>query len=455
MAEEIFAFSDENSLRNAVKAIRWVNSRHDERPKKRARRWDETETTSSGTTTGSCCCDELDCLRITGYTGEITPLYYSFTLSTFSCNCASDAEQDEVRLYQVDPEDDTVWRSESIRCEAPTDADVDAVTVEFAWAWNVATQSWDRTSTTPDDAACEPEEPDFTPEDPNAEGTTATTDVQCSTVDYRWKLTITEEPNEYGLYETSLSWGYEIGDVFTAIFTYTLTRSHRSFCRQCTNSFAIYSCGPSHCSVEPASNICLRPRLGGCVSATCSTPLNLVLSQFTLDESYFDANFAGGFGNPTYPGTYEELRDYWLQDYLFVPRASTDGRFACEWFANTPKWNAADDGDASTLCGFIPVHNRYYGEFVCRIRMLDANNFEMRMYFNLVWEKVATTTTECYTEGDVVTATAGVDTNESIASVSVSDGDHAPCTGDSVTVPSLAPAGGPVDILLVAADEEA
>ncbi len=117
-----------------------------------------TGTASGG---GGCCCDELDCLKITGYTGEITPLYYSFTLSGFVCDCAGDGESAEVRLYQVDSEDDTVWRSEAIRCTAPADAEVEPVVVTSVWTWSTSTSAWTLTSTDVEVPECEPVEPAF------------------------------------------------------------------------------------------------------------------------------------------------------------------------------------------------------------------------------------------------------------------------------------------------------
>jgi hypothetical protein len=56
----------------------------------------------------------------------------------------------------------------------------------------------------------------------------------------------------------------------TPILTYTLTQQcgpSRPFCRPCTNSFTVQSCGPTHCEVEPPSQICLSargPEIGEC-----------------------------------------------------------------------------------------------------------------------------------------------------------------------------------------------
>lgn len=201
---------DMRRLMNAARRIEKTPLRERGRTAKGPIPEDAEDTSTGTTTTGSCCCDELDCLRITGYTGEITPLYYSFTLSTFVCDCAGDAESDEVRLYQADSEDDTVWESEPIRCTAPADAEVEPVVVTSTWAWNVAEARWDFVSTDVEDAECEPEEPDYTPEDPEEEDVTAETTCETSYVDYFWRLTIAEELDENGCDTSTLVWGYEL-----------------------------------------------------------------------------------------------------------------------------------------------------------------------------------------------------------------------------------------------------
>lgn len=84
------------------------------RRKRTPQPWNNPANTEGGTGGGGCCCNELDCLRVSGVPDEveINPEYYEFTPSTLVCGCdpAADA-QAKVRLYQVDPDDDTVWES--------------------------------------------------------------------------------------------------------------------------------------------------------------------------------------------------------------------------------------------------------------------------------------------------------------------------------------------------------
>lgn len=242
----------------------------------------------------------------------------------------------------------------------------------------------------------------------------------------------------------------------TPVLTYTLTQqcgTSRQFCRPCSNSFTVQSCGPTHCTVEPPSQICLAPAIGGgCAGSTCVTPINLVIQQFVLSETYFDALFSGGFGAPVYPGTYEDLRDAWLQDYLLRPRESTEviPSFACEWFANTSSW-LGDESEVLTLCGSIPFRYRYYNTFVARMRSSSSTTIELRLYFNFVIEKVATTTTACYDEGRVIEASSGTD--QAGITVFVTDPSNPPCAGDTITVTGWGPSVGSVPVLLVEATE--
>lgn len=86
----------------------------------------------------------------------------------------------------------------------------------------------------------------------------------------------------------------------TPVITYTLTQqcgSSRPFCRPCSNSFTVQSCGPTHCEVEPPSQICVEPGIEfqECVTSNCGQPLQLILRDFVIDDSFPEVEF--GFGS--------------------------------------------------------------------------------------------------------------------------------------------------------------
>lgn len=96
------------------------------------------------TVTGTCCCDELDCLKILGYTGEIKPKYYSIlasSLSSFSCGC-NKKENEEVILEQVDETNENIWESKKIDCTIPKGVNYTCTKTQV-WSWNSGSASWD------------------------------------------------------------------------------------------------------------------------------------------------------------------------------------------------------------------------------------------------------------------------------------------------------------------------
>ena len=166
-----------------------------------------TTTTSTGggsttTITGSCCCDEMNCLKITGYTGTIPVNSYTFSLAGFDCGCTTPGST-SVTLAQVDEEDDTVWESEVIRCVVP-DGIVVAATATSTWSWSSG--AWTLVSTTGFGCTTEPT---FSG---SVDGQTATTtcastatgDGETVLGDFFWRLTIAEELDANGCDATTL-----------------------------------------------------------------------------------------------------------------------------------------------------------------------------------------------------------------------------------------------------------
>lgn len=64
-----------------------------------------------GTGGGGCCCDESKCLRVPGFDSPIVPRYYELDVALLDCVCEQMPGSNKVQLYQVDPDDDTIWES--------------------------------------------------------------------------------------------------------------------------------------------------------------------------------------------------------------------------------------------------------------------------------------------------------------------------------------------------------
>lgn len=89
----------------------------------------------------------------------------------------------------------------------------------------------------------------------------------------------------------------------TPIVTYTLTQqcgNSRPFCRPCTNSFTVKSCGPTHCDAEPPSVICLAPRMSTveCSPSGCDQPQQVILMGFVFSDT-LEGGVDGNSGNPS------------------------------------------------------------------------------------------------------------------------------------------------------------
>lgn len=103
----------------------------------------ESETLDPVDRSGGCCCKELKCLNIDGVpeTVEIKPEYYEFTPTELLCNCVPPEDaQRTVHLYQVDPEDDTIWEQKHgiddnpYQCYGTASGTVDCI-VTATWIW--------------------------------------------------------------------------------------------------------------------------------------------------------------------------------------------------------------------------------------------------------------------------------------------------------------------------------
>lgn len=124
---------------------------------------------------------------------------------------------------------------------------------------------WELVGVDDPDCNCTPAQPDY---DGTTNGQTATTtcdgtkviDATGTLVDSFWRLTIVDTRDYYGCYGTKLE--FFIGT--DVVLTYYLTGqcgNVRGFCRQCANSFTIFTCGPTQCDIEPEPKICLAPKI--------------------------------------------------------------------------------------------------------------------------------------------------------------------------------------------------
>lgn len=129
------------------------------------------------------------------------------------------------------------------------------------------------------DCNCTPAEPDF---DGTNGGQTATTtcdgtkviDGTATLVDSFWRLTIVDTRDYYGCFGTKLE--FFIGlDVVLTYYLENQCGNVRGFCRQCANSFTIYTCGPTQCDIEPEPKICLAPKIADgdyTLGSSCCAP---------------------------------------------------------------------------------------------------------------------------------------------------------------------------------------
>lgn len=264
--------------------------------------------TTGGTGGGGCCCDELDCLRIDGYSGVITAEWYEFRAPSFRCYCdPAESAGEKVKLYPlVDPD---IWETPRIQCL--TSADGGTNTANWIWKelddcgicywlshgpgdpWvqlpdaececgtcseptfdpppggTVTTSPCTEGGYTPgwnlvsvaDPDACMPLEPDFdgTVDGQTAETTCELEDGEPVLADSFWRLTI-GTVGYYGCDDSKLEFMIDA----TVVITYYLTCPNgpgqsRAFCRTCVNTFHVVNCGPTQCDVEPPTVICLKP----------------------------------------------------------------------------------------------------------------------------------------------------------------------------------------------------
>lgn len=148
------------------------------------------------------CCNELECLKVEG----VKPAYYLIQLTGFDCDC--EGSSTEVRLYQVDPQDDTLYESDSIRCLAPQGMTIPC-TVTSTWTWNNAASDWDFDHNDANGCNCTPVKPGFSG---TTNGQIATTtcdatkvaDGETDMAEFFWRLTIIETLDYFGCDATTL-----------------------------------------------------------------------------------------------------------------------------------------------------------------------------------------------------------------------------------------------------------
>jgi len=178
MGEEFAKFTARGGERILAVVNRVEHAGYDERG--RSRQWNKTgedsvdPTGGAGGTGGSgCCCAEMDCIKpIPGVEEMPPPAYREFDAFAI-CGCEGGDTSGKLRLYQVDPEDDTIWETKHaeeddniLMCRYPD------CTATREWTWNGTT--WDAGAIT--GASCgEPEIPDY---DGTEVGQTAETDYQ-------------------------------------------------------------------------------------------------------------------------------------------------------------------------------------------------------------------------------------------------------------------------------------
>ncbi len=241
----------------------------------------------SVTYSGSCCCNDNFCLKVKGSTDPIKPRFYRFMLPAFRCACTSEAEADEVQLHPPEPEEGeepeenpTIYTSDPIECVAIKGSTI-ACVQETSWRWSVGADDWIDPVNADDGCSCTAPKPAYNGTTEGQIGvedceSSKTADGKLDTTDSFWRLTIVPTLTEAGCDTSQLE--FFIGPV--VVFRYSLTRNcgeFRPFCRQCTNSFTIKSCGPSHCEEEPPAVICVTPSVGelwveGAATVCCVQP---------------------------------------------------------------------------------------------------------------------------------------------------------------------------------------
>lgn len=103
-------------------------------------------TTSGGNGGAGCCCAENRCLRLPGHPTlpkAWSPEYYTIRHPAMMCGCSpAGSESADVKLYQVDPDNDRIWESKHGYFDTPllclgSNQESVTCTVTATWTWTL------------------------------------------------------------------------------------------------------------------------------------------------------------------------------------------------------------------------------------------------------------------------------------------------------------------------------
>lgn len=204
---------------------------------KRRRVYDgSTSTTggSGGKGGGACCCAEMDCIQAPpGVADEdLEPAYYSFDAGV--CQCFNNGNK--IKLYKVGSD----WESKHGSTDYQDLCQYPECKASRDWKW--VGGAW-----VPDGpirgASC------GTPAVPDYDGTS---ENQPATTYY-------EPPPELGWWKMT---GNKLQFIHGgSVLVEWQLDSPRPFCKNCTNTFRLITCGPLKCDAPPSSTICVKPEL--------------------------------------------------------------------------------------------------------------------------------------------------------------------------------------------------
>lgn len=210
---------------------------------------------------------------------------------------------------------------------------------------------WQLQGVEDEECDCVPDEPDFdgSSHGQEAETTCESTKIVGATedlVDTWWRLTIVEELSYYGCDDTVLEFIQDEGP----IVQYHLQRqcgNSRPFCRQCVNTFAITTCGPTKCDTQPPGLLCLEPKIPTsypCNIMQCGdTPKVLRIANFELENSAPNSWAAT-------EGGLAAINAVWAKDYYLYSGVPNEDGVSCSWRANFVPIFRGSEGDYGS-CG--------------------------------------------------------------------------------------------------------